>query len=88
MTETRYRLYTDEDLAKLQEILFFREVDFALKEIKKLLQSHNYNQTEALEKHLVILEAQKEHIDNLSLLLEVKSAENGNFHSQHFLNQK
>lgn len=69
VTEARYRLYTDEDLARLQEILFFREVGFALKEIKKLLQSPNYNRTEALEKHLVILEAQKERIDNLIALV-------------------
>lgn len=69
VTEARYRLYTDEDLARLQEVLFFREVGFALKEIKKLLQSHNYNRTETLEKHLVILEAQKERIDNLIALI-------------------
>lgn len=35
VTEARYRLYTEEDLIRLQEILFFREVGFALKEIKK-----------------------------------------------------
>ena len=37
VTETKYRLYTEDDLSRLQEILFFREVGFALKEIKDLL---------------------------------------------------
>ena len=39
VTETKYRLYTEDDLSRLQEILFFREVGFALKEIKDLLHS-------------------------------------------------
>ena len=34
VTEAKYRQYTDDDLSRLQEILFFREVGFALKEIK------------------------------------------------------
>lgn len=29
VTEAKYRLYTDDDLARLQEILFYREVGFA-----------------------------------------------------------
>ena len=42
VTETKYRLYTEDDLSRLQEILFFREVGFALKEIKDLLHSPYY----------------------------------------------
>ena len=30
ITEAKYRQYTDDDLTRLQEILFFREVGFAL----------------------------------------------------------
>lgn len=36
VTETKYRLYTEDDLSRLQEILFFREVGFALKGDKGL----------------------------------------------------
>lgn len=46
ITKAKYRQYTDEDLSKLQEILFFREVGFALKEIKELLNTPNYNRTD------------------------------------------
>ena len=29
-----YRLYTDQDLARLQQVLFFKELDFSLQAIK------------------------------------------------------
>lgn len=72
VTEAKYRLYTDKDLCRLQEVLFFREVGFALKEIKKLLNFPHYNRTEALEKHLSILEAQRERIDGLIALVKAE----------------
>lgn len=65
VTEARYRFYTQEDLCRLQEILFFREVGFALKEIKSLIHSPNYNRLEALKRHLTILETQRARIDGL-----------------------
>lgn len=70
VTNSKYRLYTNDDLSRLQEILFFREVGFALKEIKNLLNSPNYNRVEALKKHLTILQAQKERINTLISLVE------------------
>lgn len=36
-TEAGYRLYGKRDLERLQQILFYKELDFPLKEIKKLL---------------------------------------------------
>ncbi len=36
-TEAGYRLYDDKALETLQQILFFREFDIPLKEIKKVL---------------------------------------------------
>ena len=38
LTESGYRLYNDEALQKLQQILFFKELGFKLKEIKEILQ--------------------------------------------------
>ena len=76
ITEAKYRQYTDDDLTRLQEILFFREVGFALKEIKELLDSPHYVRSEALERHVLILEAQKERIEALISL--VKDTINGN----------
>ena len=69
ITEAKYRQYTDDDLTRLQEI-------FALKEIKELLDSPHYVRSEALERHVLILEAQKERIEALISL--VKDTINGN----------
>lgn len=48
MNEAGYRLYTKDDLARLQEILFFRELDFSLAEIKSIIESPGYRRDEAL----------------------------------------
>ncbi|WP_301108559.1 MerR family transcriptional regulator [Sporosarcina sp.] len=49
VTEAGYRLYSNENLADLQQILFFRELGFSLKQIKELLQSPAFERVEALE---------------------------------------
>ena len=52
-----YRFYDRENLAQMQEILFYRELDFPLKEIHVLMTSPNHNRTHALtaQKHLLVL---------------------------------
>lgn len=70
VTEAGYRQYSRENLLRLQEILFLREVGFALKEIKALMESPNYDTNEALKNHLAILEAQKERINGLISLVK------------------
>lgn len=52
-----YRFYDRENLAQMQEILFYRELDFPLKEIRVLMTSPNHNRTHALtaQKHLLVL---------------------------------
>ncbi len=70
VTAAKYRLYTKEDLSRLQEILFFREVGFTLKEIKNMLNSPNYDRNKALRKQLEILETQRERIENLIGMLK------------------
>lgn len=88
VTEAKYRLYTDTDLCRLQEVLFFREVGFALKEIKNLLNSPHYNRTEALEKHLCILEAQRERIDGLISLVKAEISGGKTISFSEFSNSK
>ncbi len=50
-----YRLYSDENLDRLQQILFFKELNFPLQEIKIILDSPNFNKKEALETHRQLL---------------------------------
>lgn len=44
----KYRVYTSEDLAKLQQVLFFRKLGFKLSNIKKIIDDPDYDQEEAL----------------------------------------
>lgn len=50
-TESGYRLYSNQDLEMLQQILFFRELGFPLKQIKEIVSSPSFNREEALKLH-------------------------------------
>ena len=49
VTGAGYRVYSDKDLEKLQQILFFKELGFPLKKIKEIMESPNFDRVEALE---------------------------------------
>ena len=63
--ENSYRFYSSEELERLQQILFYRQRGFELKEIKEILNNPNYDVSKALKEHLLALEAQKNNIDTL-----------------------
>lgn len=65
VTEAGYRLYDDMALERLQQILLFRELEFPLKEIKKILESPNFDRNKALEQQITLLTLKKEHLENL-----------------------
>ena len=44
-TEAGYRLYDDTAMERLQQILLFRELEFPLKEIKRILDSPNFDRS-------------------------------------------
>ena len=67
--KTKYRLYTENDLEKLQQILFYREVGFSLKAIKELLSAPAYSKREALERHSELLKLRKKKIEELICLV-------------------
>lgn len=54
-TEAGYRLYSDGDLARLQQVLFFRELGFELKRIKELLDEPGFDRLAALRSHRQLL---------------------------------
>lgn len=51
-----YRYYEEEQLLILQQILFYRELDFPLSEIQRIIRSDNFDKIEALQSHKCILE--------------------------------
>ena len=69
-TEARYRLYGEQELLRLQQILFYKELDFSLKQIREILDSVNFNVVEALEFHIVSLQSKKHRIDQLLATLD------------------
>ncbi|MBO5522245.1 MAG: MerR family transcriptional regulator [Roseburia sp.] len=72
-TGAGYRLYDDTSLCRLQNILMFRELQFPLKEIKKILDSPVFDPEEALDQQIQLLELQKSHIEELiSFAREIK----------------
>lgn len=64
-TEAGYRLYDDTALEKLQQILLFRELEFPLKEIKRIIESPDFDKGKALEQQIALLTLKKEHLENL-----------------------
>ena len=65
VTEAGYRLYDDTALRRLQAILLFRELQFPLKEIKKILDSPGFDPMDALEQQIHLLELQRQHLEDL-----------------------
>ena len=65
ITESGYRQYDDTALERLQQILLFRELEFPLKEIKKILDSDGFDRKKAMEQQIHLLELRKEHLQNL-----------------------
>lgn len=57
VTEAKYRLYDDEALVILQQILFFKELEIPLKEVKEIMNNPQFDKIQALEnqKRLLIL---------------------------------
>lgn len=63
--ENGYRFYEEEQLLQLQQILFFRELDFELKQIQKIVSQSDFNKIAALCSHREILKKRGERIQTL-----------------------
>lgn len=65
-----YRFYDEGCLMQMQEILFYRELDFPLKDILEIISSPDYDKHNALEaqKHLMLLK--KERLERLITALD------------------
>ncbi len=60
-----YRYYGESELLRLQQILFYKELGFSLKEIKKVLEEPDFDLVLALENHKLALKAQQNRISTL-----------------------
>ena len=70
VTQAGYRLYDDAAMARLQEVLFFRELGFALEDIRTIMTDPGYDREEALRRHRAMLKKKREQIDSLIDLVD------------------
>lgn len=64
-TAAGYRLYGEKELLRLQQILFYKELDFSLQEIAAILDNADFNLLQALESHKTMLRARQNRLDTL-----------------------
>ena len=64
-TGAGYRLYDDAALETLQQVLLFRELEFPLKDIQRIIRSPSFDRRKARDQQVALLELKKEHLDSL-----------------------
>lgn len=62
---TSYRFYDEKSLLCMQEILFYRELDFSLKSIIEIMSAPNYDKEKALQEQKKLLTLKKERLERL-----------------------
>ena len=67
ITEAGYRQYDETALQRLHTILLFRELEFPLADIARIIDAPNFDPVDALERQITLLTMRREHIDNLIL---------------------
>ena len=70
ISENQYRLYDDKALEKLQEIMFFKEMDIPLETIKKLLENPELDRKEILLFQKALLERKRNRLNGIIELIE------------------
>jgi DNA-binding transcriptional MerR regulator len=65
-----YRYYEDEALLKLQQIMFYRELDFPLDDIRKIMGRRDFDVLKALESHKESLSKQMERTKRLLVTVD------------------
>jgi MerR family transcriptional regulator, thiopeptide resistance regulator len=75
-SESGHRLYTKEDIAKLQQVVSLKQMGFSLEQIKSLMESDTYNalevlriQMERLEEHIRSQEQLHDRLQKIYVLL-------------------
>lgn len=69
-SDAGYRLYTESDLERLQQVLFYRELGFALDEIRELMRDPDYDPLGALIYQREMLEHQLQRTQAMIALID------------------
>lgn len=70
VTQAGYRIYGPEQVDRLQQILFFRELGMPLKDIGAILDDPQFDRQAALQSHLAELGRERERLDRLIAAVE------------------
>lgn len=70
INESGYRIYEQEEVDILQQIVFYRELEVSLDEIKEIIQQPTFNRMKALENHYYNLKQQRERLDKIIQTVE------------------
>lgn len=69
-TESKYRLYGENELLRLQQIIFYKEMDLSLKEISEILDKPGFKMIQALKTHKDALIAKKYRMEQLIVTID------------------
>lgn len=69
LTDAGYRLYSNEAIEKLQLIMFYRELEIPLVDIKDIMENPAYDRTRALAAQKSLLEKKRNHLDGIIELI-------------------
>jgi DNA-binding transcriptional MerR regulator len=64
-TGAGYRLYAEQEMLRLQQILFFRELEVPLDEVRRILDDPGVDQVAALEQHRRLLHQRRDRLTRL-----------------------
>ena len=67
VTAAGYRQYDESTLERLHTILLFRELEFPLADLARIIDAPDFDPIDALERQITLLTLRREHIDNLIL---------------------
>ncbi len=71
VADNGYRLYSELDLNKLQQILFYKNLGLSLIEISKIINDKNFNIEQSLKETLLKYKSQRQYIDEIIENIEI-----------------
>lgn len=84
VADNGYRYYSQEEILQLQQILFYRELDFSLEEIKEILLSPSFDRVTAFKDQEKLLQLKKKRLEKIitTIRKEIQQLEGGGIVTQ------
>ena len=64
-TDSNYRMYNDNDISRLYQILLFKELEFPLQDIKQILDNENFDRSKALKLQRNLIFEKKKRLERI-----------------------